>query len=136
MSFSIRDRIYSIEYELSNAQLNLIHPFKEFDLFIILFMCVICVCSSDSNCIYLYDFRYFRLFEFRKIVSNRELCYKLIPPDYPVEITKVTKTNANHVPSTVIILKTKVLFLRNEQNKFNPKQIGSITFNPQKFIVF
>lgn len=58
-------------------------------------MCVhvLIVCIS----IYLYDFRYFRLFEFRKIVSNRELCYKLIPPDYPVEITKVTITMNNQL---------------------------------------
>lgn len=32
----------------------------------------------------------FRLFELRKIVSNRESCYKLVPPEYPVEITKVS----------------------------------------------
>ncbi|KAJ6646831.1 Protein ABHD18 [Pseudolycoriella hygida] len=38
-----------------------------------------------------------RLFEFRKIVSNRELCYKLIPKDYPVEITKEEKTSDYHV---------------------------------------
>ncbi|KAG4076289.1 hypothetical protein HA402_014838 [Bradysia odoriphaga] len=38
-----------------------------------------------------------RLFEFRKIVSNRELCYKLIPPDYPVEITKEEKTTDFHI---------------------------------------
>ncbi|CAH0385932.1 unnamed protein product [Bemisia tabaci] len=29
-----------------------------------------------------------RLCEFRKIVSNRETCYKLVEPDYPVTITK------------------------------------------------
>ncbi|XP_059470116.1 protein ABHD18 isoform X2 [Neocloeon triangulifer] len=29
-----------------------------------------------------------RLFEFRKVVCNRESCYKLVPPDYPVKITK------------------------------------------------
>ncbi|XP_059050549.1 protein ABHD18 [Achroia grisella] len=29
-----------------------------------------------------------RLFEFRKVVSNREECYKLIDKDYPVTITK------------------------------------------------
>lgn len=29
-----------------------------------------------------------RLFEFRKVVSNRDLCFKLVPRDYPVQITK------------------------------------------------
>lgn len=29
-----------------------------------------------------------RLFAFRKIISNRAACSKLVPPDYPVEITK------------------------------------------------
>lgn len=33
----------------------------------------------------------FRLFEFRKIISQRETCFKLIPQDYPVEITKNNK---------------------------------------------
>ncbi|XP_014090930.2 protein ABHD18 isoform X1 [Bactrocera oleae] len=32
-----------------------------------------------------------RLFEFRKIISRRETCYKLIPQDYPVEITRNNK---------------------------------------------
>ncbi|XP_004537689.1 protein ABHD18 isoform X1 [Ceratitis capitata] len=32
-----------------------------------------------------------RLFEFRKIISRRETCYKLVPQDYPVEITKNEK---------------------------------------------
>lgn len=31
---------------------------------------------------------YFRLFEFRKIISRREKCYKLVPYDYPVDIIK------------------------------------------------
>lgn len=34
-----------------------------------------------------------RLFEFRKIISNRESCYKLVPRDYPVQITKEEKTS-------------------------------------------
>ncbi|XP_043063733.1 protein ABHD18 isoform X3 [Drosophila ficusphila] len=29
-----------------------------------------------------------RVFQFRKIISNRESCFKLVPRDYPVEITK------------------------------------------------
>ncbi|XP_033217154.1 protein ABHD18 isoform X3 [Belonocnema kinseyi] len=29
-----------------------------------------------------------RIFEFRKIVANREACYNLIPSDYPVTVTK------------------------------------------------
>ncbi|XP_054733441.1 protein ABHD18 [Anastrepha obliqua] len=32
-----------------------------------------------------------RLFEFRKIISRRESCYKLIPQDYPIEIVKNEK---------------------------------------------
>lgn len=34
-----------------------------------------------------------RLFEFRKVVSNREECFKLIERDYPVTITKDQKLN-------------------------------------------
>lgn len=34
-----------------------------------------------------------RLFEFRKIMSNRAACSKLVPPDYPVEITKEETTS-------------------------------------------
>ncbi|KAL6428395.1 protein ABHD18 isoform X2 [Cataglyphis hispanica] len=29
-----------------------------------------------------------RIFEFRKVISNREACYNMIPFDYPIEITK------------------------------------------------
>ncbi|XP_050544214.1 protein ABHD18 [Daktulosphaira vitifoliae] len=29
-----------------------------------------------------------RLFEFRKLIVNRDSCYKLVPPNYPVEIVK------------------------------------------------
>ncbi|KAH8371004.1 hypothetical protein KR093_005895 [Drosophila rubida] len=32
-----------------------------------------------------------RVFQFRKIISSRETCYKLVPRDYPVEITKKKK---------------------------------------------
>ncbi|XP_055923406.1 protein ABHD18 isoform X2 [Eupeodes corollae] len=32
-----------------------------------------------------------RLFEFRKTMSRREKCFKLVPPDYPIEITKKDK---------------------------------------------
>ncbi|XP_058449175.1 protein ABHD18 [Malaya genurostris] len=34
-----------------------------------------------------------RLFEFRKIISNRAACSKLVPRDYPVEITKEEQTS-------------------------------------------
>ncbi|XP_058825247.1 protein ABHD18 [Topomyia yanbarensis] len=34
-----------------------------------------------------------RLFEFRKIISNRAACSKLVPRDYPVEITKEELTS-------------------------------------------
>lgn len=34
-----------------------------------------------------YD-NYSRVFQFRKIISSRESCFKLVPRDYPVEITK------------------------------------------------
>ncbi|GAB0090567.1 uncharacterized protein DMENIID0001_053040 [Sergentomyia squamirostris] len=34
-----------------------------------------------------------RLFEFRKIISNRESCSQLVPSNYPVEITKDEKTS-------------------------------------------
>ncbi|XP_062565248.1 protein ABHD18-like isoform X1 [Armigeres subalbatus] len=34
-----------------------------------------------------------RLFAFRKIISNRAACSKLVPPDYPIEITKEELTS-------------------------------------------
>ncbi|XP_055609065.1 protein ABHD18-like [Uranotaenia lowii] len=34
-----------------------------------------------------------RLFNFRKIISNRAACSKLVPPDYPIEITKEEVTS-------------------------------------------
>ncbi|CRK90015.1 CLUMA_CG003741, isoform A [Clunio marinus] len=34
-----------------------------------------------------------RLFEFRKVMSNRETCSKLLPKDYPIEITKEENTS-------------------------------------------
>jgi len=45
-----------------------------------------------------------RLFEFRKIISNRETCYKLVPDNYPVTITKEVVTSGSvllegHFPS-------------------------------------
>ncbi|XP_077299151.1 protein ABHD18 isoform X2 [Arctopsyche grandis] len=38
-----------------------------------------------------------RLFEFRKIVANREECYKLISPNYPITITKEEKRSDYHL---------------------------------------
>lgn len=38
-----------------------------------------------------------RLFEFRKIVSNREECFKLVERDYPVTITKEQKLTDCHI---------------------------------------
>jgi Alpha/beta hydrolase domain containing 18 len=38
-----------------------------------------------------------RLFEFRKIISNREACYRLVPRDYPVEITKEEVTSDSRI---------------------------------------
>ncbi|XP_063698704.1 protein ABHD18 [Culicoides brevitarsis] len=34
-----------------------------------------------------------RIFEFRKLISNRETCYNLVPKDYPIEITKEEVTS-------------------------------------------
>lgn len=34
-----------------------------------------------------------RLFEFRKVMSNRDTCSKLVPKDYPVEITREENTS-------------------------------------------
>lgn len=79
------------------------------------FLCVLYM--LDSICIiYLYDFRYFRLFEFRKIVSNRELCYKLIPPDYPVEITKVTNAHQTKCPLPLYSFENKSFLLEKKKN--------------------
>lgn len=36
------------------------------------------------------SYLFYRLFEFRKFVSNRDTCYNLIPRDYPVQITRVS----------------------------------------------
>ena len=49
---------------------------KPFYLFIFIIVLLIC-----------------RLFEFRKIISNRTSAYNLIPYDYPVEIIKVRFLN-------------------------------------------
>ncbi|XP_008216596.1 protein ABHD18 isoform X1 [Nasonia vitripennis] len=38
-----------------------------------------------------------RIFKFRKVVANREACYKLIPRDYPVKITKDEEWSDCHV---------------------------------------
>ncbi|XP_012279844.1 protein ABHD18 isoform X2 [Orussus abietinus] len=38
-----------------------------------------------------------RIFEFRKIVSNREACYNLISPNYPITITKDEEWSDCHV---------------------------------------
>ncbi|XP_051172525.1 protein ABHD18 isoform X2 [Leptopilina boulardi] len=38
-----------------------------------------------------------RIFEFRKVVANREACYNLIPPNYPVNITKDEEWSDCHV---------------------------------------
>lgn len=39
----------------------------------------------------------FRLFEFRKVMSNRDTCSKLVPKDYPVEITKEITTSDSRI---------------------------------------
>lgn len=46
----------------------------------------------------------FRLFEFRKFVSNRDTCYNLIPRDYPVQITKVCKDSLKFESMFTLIL--------------------------------
>lgn len=38
-----------------------------------------------------------RIFEFRKIVANREVCYNLIPRDYPIKITKNEEWSDCHI---------------------------------------
>lgn len=38
-----------------------------------------------------------RIFEFRKVVSNREACYSLIPYDYPITITKDEEWSDCHI---------------------------------------
>ncbi|XP_011141314.1 protein ABHD18 isoform X3 [Harpegnathos saltator] len=38
-----------------------------------------------------------RIFEFRKVIANRETCYNMIPLDYPIEITKSEDWSDCHV---------------------------------------
>ncbi|XP_033326858.2 protein ABHD18 isoform X2 [Megalopta genalis] len=38
-----------------------------------------------------------RIFEFRKVVANREKCYNLIPRDYPINITKDEEWSDCHI---------------------------------------
>ncbi|XP_014253602.1 protein ABHD18 [Cimex lectularius] len=38
-----------------------------------------------------------RLLKFRRIVSRREECFKLVPPDYPLKITKDTYSNGERI---------------------------------------
>ncbi|XP_076179030.1 protein ABHD18 isoform X2 [Ptiloglossa arizonensis] len=38
-----------------------------------------------------------RVFEFRKVVANREVCYNLIPRDYPINITKDEEWSDCHI---------------------------------------
>ncbi|KAG7204415.1 hypothetical protein KM043_004856 [Ampulex compressa] len=38
-----------------------------------------------------------RIFEFRKVIANREACYNLIPRDYPIKITKDEEWSDCHI---------------------------------------
>ncbi|XP_032690783.1 protein ABHD18 isoform X4 [Odontomachus brunneus] len=38
-----------------------------------------------------------RIFEFRKVIANRETCYNMIPCDYPIEITKSEDWSDCHI---------------------------------------
>ncbi|XP_076302305.1 protein ABHD18 isoform X2 [Lasioglossum baleicum] len=38
-----------------------------------------------------------RIFEFRKVIANREVCYNLIPRDYPINITKDEEWSDCHI---------------------------------------
>ncbi|XP_076646371.1 protein ABHD18 isoform X2 [Halictus rubicundus] len=38
-----------------------------------------------------------RIFEFRKVIANRETCYNLIPRDYPINITKDEEWSDCHI---------------------------------------
>ena len=38
-----------------------------------------------------------RIFEFRKVIANREACYNLIPSDYPINITKDEEWSDCHI---------------------------------------
>lgn len=51
-----------------------------------------------------YMFYYFSLFQFRKLIVDRDSCFKLVPSDYPVKVVKVNKIN--------IIFKSALKFFR------------------------
>lgn len=38
-----------------------------------------------------------RIFEFRRLLANRDTCYKLIPRDYPINITKDEEWSDCHI---------------------------------------
>lgn len=55
------------------------------------------------NLLYLFPFN--RIFEFRKIIGNREKCQKLVSKDYPVFIDKVLQSKRLCDLTTFIFLR-------------------------------
>jgi Alpha/beta hydrolase domain containing 18 len=49
--------------------------------------------KSKTKACFAFLFVLFRLFEFRKVMSNRETCSKLVDKDYPVEIISETENS-------------------------------------------
>ena len=48
-----------------------------------------------------------RLFDFRKVISNRDLCKHLVPSDYPIHIDKVLNKENE-------LNQIEILFIRKE----------------------
>ncbi|KAH8405423.1 hypothetical protein KR222_011519 [Zaprionus bogoriensis] len=76
-----------------------------------------------------------RVFQFRKIISCRETCFKLVPRDYPVEITKKKKYSDStliegnfttplelHIPGVVPEAAQKAYFQLLIPNKWNNEE--------------
>lgn len=99
---SNREQIFdkSTNYQISNisklmTSLNSthIHSYKH-----VKNKCITKNATKNARIFILFYFKYIflsycRLFEFRKIISNRASAYNLIPYDYPVEIIKVRFLN-------------------------------------------
>lgn len=81
-------------------------------------ICTNCMTEREKRSIANFSLIFtYRLFEFRKFVSNRDTCYNLIPRDYPVQITRVNFSN----------------FLKFNFFHFSIRSTGSVEFFPPKF---
>ena len=55
-----------------------------------------------------------RLFDFRKVISNRDLCKHLVPSDYPIHIDKVLNKENELKPIEILFIREEIILNKED----------------------